>query len=570
MVPPPPPPLHHPCCCHCRAIIIITTTTIIVCILTILFILIFVILYSTPHTAILFCNIKKQERRVRMHNTFCFSDPHILYCMYTHTHLFLSLLYIIPHHILQSTSAHVTTHPYIHAVTLIIMIYQLPGLLSPDKLALVYHFVFSIHVWFVKMRFSEVALQKFELDNIIPPLLYNGQKITKDESFKLLKETQGRRDQLNNLVYDCSQMPNSSSHNSNGWNVHWHNPTTQHRAAVIVLLDKNGTKEDTIYVHHSANNHPSNRIRDCVSHCIDTHSHVRKNKHEKGTMVSCGLRRETVCAMLNFYRPGRKNTAETSAATTSMYHHAAIDFHTMLMNSPLKEVYQDDIKQLQRDDLVWKVKDYNKNKDNSRRVLILHPTSAVSMDLTNAMHRDTDDAIRSTAIFYSSLTNPGTTFLLYPYYRLAIECTSTTFVNWDGKKQHHCSCTMPSGGNVFSFFNGAWESVKKQKTILTKMFQLHRPKISMRPTKKIYFRIKQKEFDKYKLERNDYDLHNNKYSLLLAEIVSICEKDSRNLKIRLVNSRLYDGELPEPVCKFDCVGVDFVNEKLNKMNNNNK
>ena len=144
MVPPPPPPLHHPCCCHCRAIIIITTTTIIVCILTILFILIFVILYSTPHTAILFCTIKKQESRVRMHNTFCFSDPHILYCMYTHTHLFLSLLYFIPHRILQSTSAHVTTHYYIHAVTLIIMIQcQLPSLLPPDRLSLFVSFCFQ-------------------------------------------------------------------------------------------------------------------------------------------------------------------------------------------------------------------------------------------------------------------------------------------------------------------------------------------------------------------------------------------------------------------------------------------
>ena len=406
-----------------------------------------------------------------------------------------------------------------------------------------------------------------ELDAIIHPLLYNGQTITKDESFKLLKGTQGRRDQLNNLVYACSQMPHSSTRNENGWpHVHWHD-ATQHRATTIVLLDENGKQEDVIYVHNSVHNHPSRRIREFVSHCIVNHSHVRKNKYEKGRMVSCGLRREIVSSMLNFYRPGRNNTERTSAATTSMYHHAAIDFHTMLMNSPLAKVYQDDIKQLQRDDLVWKVLDYKKNKDKKRRVLILHPTSAISMDLTNAMHRDTDDAIRSTAIFYSDPTNPGTTFLLFPYYGLAIECTSTTFVNWDGKKQHHCSCTMPSGGNVFSFFNGAWDSVKKQKTILTKLFDRRRPKNSMLPTKKIYFRIKQRHFDKYKFERNDYNLHDNKYSLLLAEIVSICKKDSRNLNIKLINSRLCDGELPEPVSKRDCVGVDYVNEQLRKLNN---
>ena len=87
----------------------------------------------------------------------------------------------------------------------------------------------------------------------------------------------------------------------------------------------------------------------------------------------------------------------------------------------------------------------------------------------------------------------------------------------------------------------------------------------MRPTKRIYFRIKQKNSHKYKLKRHDLNLGKNTYSLLLAEIVSICEKDSTKLNIRLVNGRLYDGELPEPVGKFDCVGVSFVNEQLSKI-----
>jgi hypothetical protein len=66
----------------------------------------------------------------------------------------------------------------------------------------------------------------------------------------------------------------------------------------------------------------------------------------------------------------------------------------------------------------------------------LHPTSAVSKNLTNAMHVDKDDVIRSTAIFYSSPSNPGTTFLLFPFYGLAIEYTFTTILNWDEKKNN--------------------------------------------------------------------------------------------------------------------------------------
>ena len=97
------------------------------------------------------------------------------------------------------------------------------------------------------------------------------------------------------------------------------------------------------------------------------------------------------------------------------------------------------------------------------------------------------------------------------------------------------------------------------------MFELKRPKYSMRPMERVYFRIKQKNFHKYKLKRHDLNLRNNMFSLLLAEIVSICKKDSRNLNIRLVNTALYDGELVESVSKRDCIGVTFVNEQLSKI-----
>ena len=414
------------------------------------------------------------------------------------------------------------------------------------------------------MRFSEMALRKLELDKIILPLLFNGQTITKDESLILLKGPQGRRDQLNNLVYDCSQMPHSSSRDGNGWRVHWHD-ATHNRGTKIILQDVKGTDVDAIYVHNTVNNHPSRNIHDCVSHVMANHSHVRKNKHEKGTMASCGLRREVVCSMINCYRPGRNSTQENKTRTNMLYYLAAVDFHALLMKTPLASIYQDDIKQLQCDNLVWTVRDYRhiKNKGNPRTVLLaLHSSSAMSKNLTNSMHLDLDDAVRSTALFYSNPSNSGTTFLLFPFYRLAIECMSTTIVNWDGKRQHHCSCTMPTGSDVFSYFNGAWETVKKQMRILT-MFDKKQWKL--RPMMRVYFRIKQKDMKTYSLQRQDYDLHDNRCSLLLAEIVRICREDPRKVFIKFLHSKLCVGELEEPVFRTDCVCVGFVEAQLSKL-----
>lgn len=419
------------------------------------------------------------------------------------------------------------------------------------------------------MGFTEVTLRKLELDEIVPPLLYCGKIITQVESLKYLRGKQGGREQVDNLVYDCSQMPNSTTRDTNGWHVHWFN-ANQHRGTKIILHNEKDEKKDAIYVHNTKNNNPSKHIQDLVSHCIINHTPVRKKMHEKGTMATCGLRREIKCSGLTCYRPGKHSTEKTKKATNSLYNFAATDFFRLLNNTPMRTIYQNDIDQLKRDDLVWRVNDYrqNKHKAEPRIKLALHPTSAISMNLTNAMHVDKDDAIRSTAIFYSSPSNPGTTFLLFPFYGLAIECTFTTILNWDGKKQFHCSCTMPTGSNVFSFFNGAWESVRKQKDIL-RMFELKRPKRSMLPKTKIYFRIKHNDCASYSLQRQDYDLYGNKYSLLLAEIVGICNKDTKHKKylIKFVNSKLYDGVLTKSVCIKDCVSVDIVEEMLYKLKN---
>jgi hypothetical protein len=65
---------------------------------------------------------------------------------------------------------------------------------------------------------------------------------------------------------------------------------------------------------------------------------------------------------VNLLPSREKNTEKTRTTTTSLYNYAAIDFCSLLKNTPLGTIYQDDIDQLQRDDLIWHVRDYRQNQ----------------------------------------------------------------------------------------------------------------------------------------------------------------------------------------------------------------
>ena len=413
------------------------------------------------------------------------------------------------------------------------------------------------------VQFSEIVLQKLEPDTMVPPLSYNGHKITRKECMvKLHGKTRKKRGQVEGLVYCPDQMP-VDKHNLNGWKYAYFADTVSLCPTTFVLHDVEGNKKDVIHVHTTLAT-VSNHIRACEDHCLANHTHVRNDiKHETGTMVSSGHRVEIKSSTVNMYRPGRNNTPKTREDTPSLYNYAATDFRTFLMKSPLKDVYEKDINKLKTGytNNCWKVQNYRNKNDE---YLYLHPSSSMSMNLTNSMHIDPNDGCRSTAIWWTSSNQEhlAVTFLLFPYYGLAIECGSkTTIVNWDGSAQYHCSCTMPSSGHVFSFFNCAYKDVIRRNAILRKMFDKKKTgKNKILAKRKIYVRIRQRDLNNYGLQRQDYGLHPTKYSLLRAEVV--CLNDEKDPYITFDNSRLSDRVLSIPVPRRNCVCVDFVNEEL--------
>ena len=97
----------------------------------------------------------------------------------------------------------------------------------------------------------------------------------------------------------------------------------------------------------------------------------------------------------------------------------------------------------------------------------LHPTYIFSKNLRNSIHRDKNDNSRSFALFFrdSNHSNVGLTWFLFPFYGIAIECSRSTLISWDGRTQYHCSCTVEE--NIYSFFTSSMKRVNQQS--LTRM-----------------------------------------------------------------------------------------------------
>ena len=101
---------------------------------------------------------------------------------------------------------------------------------------------------------------------------------------------------------------------------------------------------------------------------------------------------------------------------------------------------------------------------NNGRMITVLPTYAVSESLTNnSIHKDINDASRCYAVFYQQ-EGVGKSFLVFPYYSLAIECgQSPVLVSWDGRRQKHCTITCEPG--IRSLFGAFNQNVEKNQGI---------------------------------------------------------------------------------------------------------
>lgn len=265
------------------------------------------------------------------------------------------------------------------------------------------------------------------------------------------------------------------------------------------------------------------------------------------------IRREIKSSALTRFRCALNSTDGNNTYSDKLHCHASIDFHHLLSISSLKDVYNDDIQLLKQDSNAWKVKVPGSSHSKS---LYLHPSSVVSISLTNTSHQDTNDGSRSFAVWYTNPNHPGCTWFILPYYSLAIECSATTIISWDGRLHQHCSCTSAVGDPVYSIFNSSFHSVNKHTAIFNAMRSCKRKDLFL-PGEKVYVRIKQMDFHKYELKRQDYGYFDGRWSILLAT-VSYVEK--KKVFVKFLHSKLCEDTLPTGFSRNNVIHYHYVNK----------
>ena len=200
-----------------------------------------------------------------------------------------------------------------------------------------------------------------------------------------------------------------------------------------------------------------------VKHVFVNHTHHRKKPHESGIMGCLGRRREIKCSSVTDYRPSPDELSSVNRTTHKLHANASIDFHNFVSDSSLQCKYDHDIALLKKEKnkCTWKIRDTH-----------LHPTTAVAISLTNSSHQDPNDHTPSIAVWYTDPTTPGKpgkSWFLLPYYSIAVECSTTTIIRFDGKNVQHCSCTVNGGKPVFSILKGSRVDVVNFNRIIQKM-----------------------------------------------------------------------------------------------------
>ena len=247
--------------------------------------------------------------------------------------------------------------------------------------------------------------------------------------------------------------------NNNGWH-HVVRNDGRHRSFKLLLLEQ-GSVHDFICGEIQPNKDVPASFSTLIEHLIKFHSHNCVKPHKLGLVASVGLRWEIKSSSCTHYVCAKNNTKENNRCSHKLHRLAAIDMYYFLQNSSLQENYNKDLQVVQNDKISWKIK---LSENLSTKFIYVHPGKVVSIDMNNAFHLDPNDELRSIAVWYTDQSNPGCTWFLFPHYSIAIECSTTTIISWDGRKQHHCSCTCTMKKNrspVYSILNSCYSNFKK-------------------------------------------------------------------------------------------------------------
>ena len=288
-----------------------------------------------------------------------------------------------------------------------------------------------------------------------------------------------------------------------------------------------------------------------INHVSKNHTHHCQKVNESGIMGCLGQRLEIKCSSVSDYRASSNKSSPINRMTQQLHAKASIDFHELVFNSSLQHAYNSDISELKKEIKkdTWKVEGKH-----------LHPTTAIS--LTNSSHEDQNDFIPSIGVWYTDQRNPGKSWFLFPFYSIAVECSTTTIIRFDGKTVQHCSCTVKGGSPIFSILKGARVNVIEFNCIITLMDRISRKEMNFEKGDLVYVRLRQKEFQNYGLERQDYNLFDEKFLVYKAEVEKY---EKKKVYVKFKYSKLTKGTLQFSLCDvIPCKCLELVNSPLLK------
>ena len=307
------------------------------------------------------------------------------------------------------------------------------------------------------------VLQPVPLEYKKIPQQYKGVYLSdKNQCVALMNDQSmlGKRGQRNGLVYATKQMPGRSKLKNKGWNIVIRKPTDV--KARRGYASEITTPDGTIQVEFLRHEIPASIIKS-VTHFMANHAPTRNFDGESGVMVAAGMRVDTTSSAKMLYVPSKNNNNATAGRSTVFLRDASLDFNDMLSKTCCNDVLQKDLQVLKNESNVLVFPSSN----NSTNVCV-HPSYAISHNLTNSIHCDVNDNSRSFAVFYPSKKEDSCTWFLFPTYNIAIQCSDRVVISWNGRKMKHCSCT--ESGNVWSFFASSNKDVTRHCNI-EKAFQ---------------------------------------------------------------------------------------------------
>ena len=292
-----------------------------------------------------------------------------------------------------------------------------------------------------------------DISEIIVPTLYKGKKISSKHSRKIIQQKNGRRDQIDGLVYLPCQMPSAKKNNS--WDYVLRRPPASQKFKESQFCIE--TEDGGIFVQFLFEE-VDWKIISSTKHFLYNHSKVRDIEGESGDMCCAGLRVDLVSSSIVHYVNNDKSFA--IANSNRILKEGARNFHEIVERSICSKSFLSELNNLKKCNNVIQ---HGKGKKK------LHPTYIFSKNLTNSMHRDSNDNSRSYALFFRDNLNSerGLTWFLFPFYGIAIECSKNTLISWDGRTQYHCSCTVEY--NLYSFFTSSTKRVHQQSILNMKM-----------------------------------------------------------------------------------------------------